>query len=184
MNSPERHRSERMSRERFDMIVTFPEEIQARRALADLRAAGFGPGQALLLRPEDTSSDLLSPDGQIKVPSAELLADRAIAIWIIVSTEFVVGGLAGALVGWLIALFLNAPNIAPVWTWMLALSLAGAIGGIALGSLEWRKWKRQLDTLRQQTAIGMRFTGRSPTSDMARARSILEQHGGSGIDIA
>jgi hypothetical protein len=166
------------------MIVTFTEETQARQALGELRAAGFGPDQALLLRPEEPSpsANLISPDGQIKFPNSELVADRAVAIWIIISTELVVGALAGAVVGWLIALFLNAPNISPVWVWILSLGAVGAIAGLALGSLEWRKWKRQFDTLRQQVAIGMRFVGRNPASDIVRARTILEQHGGSGID--
>lgn len=184
MNGPDQHFSERVSRNRFDLIATFTEETQARLALAELRAAGFGPDQALLLQQEEpaSSSSLISPDGQIKASTAELLADRAMAIWIIISTEFVVGALVGAVVGWLVALFLNAPNIQPVWFWMLILGAAGAAGGVALGSLEWRKWKRQLDALRQQAAIGVRFTARKPAGDMARARAILEQQGASGID--
>ena len=182
MTDPTRPSAESVSRGRFDMIVTFTDEMQARQALGELRNAGFGPDQALLLQPEDDASNLITPEGQIKLPQTELVADRAVAIWIIICTEFVVGGLAGALVGWLIALFLNAPNIAPVWTWMLALSLIGAVVGIGVGSLEWRKWKRQLDTLRQQVAIGLRFVGRDPASDIVRARAILEQHGASGID--
>ncbi|HEU5370589.1 MAG TPA: hypothetical protein VFU69_19100, partial [Ktedonobacterales bacterium] len=117
-----------------------------------------------------------------QLPTTELVADRAIAVWIIICTEFAVGALAGALVGWLVALFLNAPDVGPVWIWMLILGAAGAVAGVGLGSLEWRKWKHQLDTLRQQVAIGMRFSGRSPTDDIVRARAILEQHGGSGID--
>jgi hypothetical protein len=164
------------------MIVTFTNETQARQALGELRSAGFGPDQALLLQPEDDTSNLISPEGQIKLPQSELVADRAVAIWIILCTEFVVGGLAGALIGWLIALFLNAPNITPVWMWMLGLSLGGAIVGLGVGMLEWRKWKRQLDMLRQQVAIGLRFVGRDPANDIVRARAILEQHGGSGID--
>lgn len=186
MNGPDRHFSERVSRDRFDLIATFTEETQARRALAELRAAGFGPDQALLLQPAEPSpsANLISPDGQIKVSTAELLADRAIAIWIIMSTEFVVGALAGAVIGWLVALFLNAPNISPVWPWMLILGGAGAAAGVALGTLEWRKWKRQLDALRHEAAIGLRFTTRHPANDMARARAILEQQGASGIDNA
>ena len=182
MHDPARHSSERVSRGRFDMIVTFTDETRARQALGELRSAGFGPDQALLLQPEDDAANLIAPDGQIKLSRAELVADRTVAIWVIICTEFVVGGLAGALVGWLIALFLNAPNIAPVWTWMLALSLIGAVVGIGVGSLEWRKWKRQLDALRQQVAIGLRFVGRNPANDIIRARAILEQHGASGID--
>ena len=182
MHDPTRHSSERVSRGRFDMIATFTEETRARQALADLRTAGFGPNQALLLQPADDSPNLLSPTGQITFPSAELLADRAVAIWVIICTECAVGALAGALVGWIIALFLNAPNIEPVWMWMLALGAIGAAAGIALGSLEWRKWKRETDILRQQVAIGLRFVGRTPAADLARARRILEQHGGSGID--
>ena len=146
MHDPTRHSSERVSRGRFDMIATFTEETRARQALADLRTAGFGPNQALLLQPADDSPNLLSPTGQITFPSAELVADRAVAIWVIICTECAVGALAGALVGWIIALFLNAPNIEPVWTWMLALGAIGAAAGIALGSLEWRKWKRETDT--------------------------------------
>ena len=164
------------------MIVTFSEETQARQALGELRSAGFGPDQALLLRPEDASSDLVAPDGQIRFPTAELVGDRTIAIWVIICTEFAVGALAGALVGWLVALFLNAPSIAPVLPWMLSLGGVGAVAGIALGSLEWRNWKRQIDTLRKQVAIGMRFVGRSPATDIVRARAILAKHGGSGID--
>jgi hypothetical protein len=164
------------------MIVTFSDEVQARQALNDLRRAGFGPDQALLLEPEDDSASLIAPDGHVQLPTAELVADRAIAIWIIICTEFAVGALAGALVGWIVALFLNAPEIGPVWIWMLILGGAGAVAGVGLGALEWRKWKRQLDTLRQQVAIGMRFAARNPANDMARARAILEQHGGSGID--
>lgn len=182
MNDPNRQSSESVSRDRFDMIVTFTDEIEARQALADLRAAGFGPDQALLLQPESDSSSLIAPDGQIKLPSDELVADRTIAVWIIICTEFTVGALAGALVGWIIALFLNAPNIGPVWGWMLGMGALGAIGGVGLGTLEWRKWKHQLDSLRQQTAIGLRFVGRNPAGDIARARAILAQHGGSGID--
>jgi hypothetical protein len=184
MNDPNRHSSERESRHRFDMIVTFTDEAQARRALADLRDAGFGPDQALLLQPEDTSASLIAPGGQISLSTPDLLADRAAAIWIIICTEFVVGALAGALVGWIVALFLNAPNIGPVWTWMLILGALGAGAGIALGALEWRKWQRQLETLPQQIAIGMRFGGRAPADEMARARPILERYGGSGINNA
>lgn len=164
------------------MIVTFAEEAQARQALAELRRAGFGPEQALLLQPQDDDANLIAPDGQIKLTSAELVADRTVAIWIILCTEFAVGGLAGALVGWIIALFLNAPNIGPVWGWMLGLAVLGAVVGLALGSLEWRKWKHQIETLRQQVAIGMRFVGRNPATDIVRARAILEQHGAAGID--
>ncbi len=182
MNDPGRHSSERVSRGRFDMIVTFSDETQARQALAELRGAGFGPEQALLLQPEDDAANLIAPNGQIKLPSAELIADRAVAIWIILCTEFAVGALVGALVGWLIALFLNAPNIGPVWPWMLGLGALGAVCGLAVGALEWRTWKRQLDTLRRQVAIGLRFIGRSPANDIARARAILERHGASGID--
>ncbi|HEY7348027.1 MAG TPA: hypothetical protein VH599_06870 [Ktedonobacterales bacterium] len=186
MNGPERHLSERMSRERLDMIAAFPDETQARQALADLRAAGFGPDQAILLRPEEPSpsAHLISPDGQIRLPTADLLSDQVVAIWIIVSTEFAVGALAGVVVGWLVALFLNAPNIGPLWFWMLILGAAGAAGGIVVGSLEWRAWKRRLDTLRQQAAIGMRFSRRSSDADIARARAILAQHGGAGIEGA
>lgn len=182
MHDPTRQPPERVSRERFDMIVTFTDETKARQALSELRRAGFGPEQALLLRPEDASSDLIAPDGQIRFPTAELVADRTVAVWIILCTEFVVGALFGALVGWIIALFLNEPNIGQVWPWMLGLGAGGAVGGLALGSLEWRKWRRQLDMLRKQVAIGLRFEGRNPAADLARARSILEQHGGSGID--
>jgi hypothetical protein len=161
------------------MIVTFPDETHAREALNDLRRAGFGPDQALLLEPEERSTSLIAPNGHVQLPTAELIADRAIAIWIIISTEFAVGALAGALVGWIVALFLNAPAVGPVWIWMLILGAAGAVGGVGLGSLEWRKWKRQLDTLRQQVAIGMRFSGRSPSTDIVRARAILERRSGS-----
>ncbi len=91
MYDPPRHSPERVSRERFDMIVTFNEETQARQALGELRRAGFGPEQALLLRPEDATSDLIAPDGQIRFPTAELVADRTVAIWIIFCTELVVG---------------------------------------------------------------------------------------------
>lgn len=182
MHNPNSHFAERVSRGRFDMIVTFSDETQARQALNDLRRAGFGPDQALLLEPEDSSASLIAPNGHIQLPTTELVADRAIAVWIIICTEFAVGALAGALVGWLVALFLNAPDVGPVWIWMLILGAAGAVAGVGLGSLEWRKWKHQLDTLRQQVAIGMRFSGRSPTDDIVRARAILEQHGGSGID--
>src|SRR5262249_3084396 len=124
----------------------------------------------------------IAPDGQIRFPTAELVADRTVAIWIIISTECVVGALAGALVGWIIALFLNAPNIEPVWTWMLLLGAVGALGGRGLAGLEWRRWKTQVDTLRKQVAIGLRFVGRNPATDIVRARAILERYGGSGID--
>jgi len=166
------------------MIVTFTEDTQAREALAELRAAGFGPEQALLLHPEEppSPSNSISLDSHIKFSPTELIADRVVAIWIIISTEFAVGALAGAVAGWLGALFLYAPDIGPVWFWMLILGAAGAAGGVALGALEWKKWKRELESLRQQVAIGMRFTGRSPAADIARARAILERHGGSGID--
>ena len=43
MHDPTRNAPERVSRERFDMIVTFSEETQARQALGELRSAGFGP---------------------------------------------------------------------------------------------------------------------------------------------
>jgi hypothetical protein len=177
-----RHSPERVSRERFDMIVTFSDETHARQALGELRRAGFGPEQALLLRPEDASSDLIAPDGQIRFPTAELVADRTVAIWIILCTELIVGAVAGAVIGWLIALFLNAPNIGPVWPWMLGLGAGGAAAGLALGSLEWRRWRQQIDILRKQVAIGLRFVGRNPATDIVQARAILEQHGGSGID--
>jgi hypothetical protein len=183
MSQPGRDFRERLTRGRFDMIVTFAEERQAREALAELREAGFGPEQALLLRPEEPSAlNGVALDGYTKFSPDELVTDAIIARFIIVGVELVVGALGGAVVGWLIALFLNAPQVAPVWFWMLGLGVAGAIGGVLLGSLEWKKWHRQIEALRQQVAIGMRFSGRNPATDAARARAILEQHGGSGID--
>lgn len=167
------------------MIATFAEERQAREALAELRAAGFGPEEAVLLRPEQPSSlDGLAHDDYTKFSPDELVTDAVIARWIIVGVEFTVGALGGAVVGWLIALFLNAPQISPVWGWMLGLGAVGAIGGVLLGSLEWKKWRREIEALRRQVAIGMRFSGRNPAAGAARARAILEQHGGAGIDNA
>ncbi len=175
---------ENVTRGHFDMIVTFTEDIQAREALAELRAAGFGPEQALLLLPEQSglSSGQVSFDGQIKFSPDELVTDAVIAHWIIICVEFVVGAVAGATIGWLVALFLNAPNIGPVWYWMLILGGAGAIGGLALGSLEWKKWRGQIEKLKKQVAIGMLFTGNNQGPEVALARAILEQHGGLGID--
>lgn len=185
MSQPGRNPRERFTRGRFDMIATFAEERQARAALAELRDAGFGPEEALLLRPEQPSSlDGLAHDDYTKFSPDELVTDAVIARWIIVGVEFTVGALGGAVVGWLIALFLNAPQIGPVWFWMLSLSAVGAIGGILLGSLEWKRWRREIEAIRQQTAIGMRFSGRNPAAAVARARAILEQHGGAGIDNA
>jgi hypothetical protein len=183
MNDPKQRFSEKSARDRFDMVVTFKEEAQARQALSELRAAGFTPQQAMLLLPEGhTAANLFSNDGYTKFSARELAADRVIAIWIIVCTEFAVGAIAGALVGWIVALFLNAPSIAPVWFWMLGLGIAGAVLGILVGAWEWRKWSRQLEALRQQVAIGLRFSGRNPADDIRVARAILEQHGGEGID--
>jgi hypothetical protein len=173
-----------LTRGHFDMIVTFPQESQAREALAELRTAGFGPDQALLLYPEESGSpgNRTSLDGLIKFSPDELVTDAVIAHWIIICVEFVVGALAGAVVGWIVALFLNAPAISPVWFWMLILGAAGAVAGVALGSLEWKKWQRQTEALRQQVAIGLRFKGRNQGPEVTQARSILEQHGGLGID--
>ncbi len=183
MNDPKRPLSEKSARERFDMIVTFKEEARAREALGELRAAGFTPQQAMLLLPEGhAEANLFSSDGYTKFSAKELAADRVIAIWIIVCTEFAVGAIAGALVGWIIALFLNAPDIRPVWFWMLGLGLAGAVLGVLLGAWEWRKWSHQLEALRQQVAIGLHATGRNPAADIRTARGILEQYGGEGID--
>src|SRR5215469_1712546 len=80
MTDPTRPSSESVSRGRFDMIVTFTDEMQARQALGELRSAGFGPDQALLLQPEDDTSNLIAPEGQIRLPQTELVADRAVAI--------------------------------------------------------------------------------------------------------
>jgi hypothetical protein len=183
MNDPKQGFSEKSARDRFDMVVTFKEEARARQALDELRAAGFTPQQAMLLVPEGHSAaNLFSSDGYTKFSAKELAADRVIAIWIIVCTEFAVGAIAGALVGWIIALFLNAPSIAPVWFWMLGLGVAGAVLGVLLGAWEWRKWSRQLEALRQQVAIGLRVNGRNPAEAIRAARSILEQYGGEGID--
>ena len=185
MNDPKRRFSERFARDRFDMIVTFKEEARAREALNELRSAGFTPQQAMLLLPEDpVAANPFSTEGYSKLSAKELVADRAIAIWIIVCTEFAVGAIVGALVGWIIALFLNAPSIAPVWFWMLGLGGAGAALGILVGVWEWRKWSRQLEELRQQVAIGLRFSDQNPAARMRAARAILEQHGGEGIDNA
>lgn len=166
------------------MLVVFEEEVQAREALDELRRAGFTPREAILLRPEEPSSSPFSMDAPAQFSPRELVADRAIAIWIIICTEFAVGALGGAVIGWVIALFLNAPNIAPVWSWMLILGAVGALLGILLGSWEWRKWARELERLKKQTAIGLHFSGRNPADQMRVARQILEQHGGSGIDNA
>jgi len=175
---------ENVTRGHFDMIATFVEEIQAREALAELRSAGFGPEQALLLRPEQPgpSGNQVSFDGQIKFSPDELVTDAVIAHWIIICVEFVVGAVAGAAVGWLVGLFLNAPEIGPVWYWMLILGAAGAVAGVALGSMEWKKWRSQNESLRKQVAIGLRFTGRNQGPEVVRARAILEQHGGLGVD--
>lgn len=182
MYDPKRH-SERFARDRFDMLATFQEEIQARQALNELRSAGFTPQQAILLLPEDVAgASLFSTEGYVTFSANEMVADRAIAIWIIVCTEFAVGALAGALIGWIIALFVNAPFITPVWFWMLGLGVVGAALGILVGAWEWRKWSRQLEAQRQQVAIGLRFGSRNPAAAIRVARAILEQHGGEGID--
>lgn len=184
MNDPKRQSSENPTRDRFDMLVTFQEEAQAREALGELRRAGFTPREALLLRPEEPSSSPFSMDSPAQFSPRDLIADRAIAIWIIICTEFVVGALGGAVIGWVVALFLNAPNIRPVWPWMLILGAAGATLGILVGWWEWRRWARELERLKKQVAIGLRFSGRDLADQMRVARQILEQHGGSGIDNA
>ncbi len=179
MNNPRRQFSEKIGRDRFDMIVTFKEEAQAQAALNELRNAGFGPQEAILLRPEEASSPTpLAIDGYMKFSPKELIADRAIAIWIIICTEFAVGVLAGATLGWILTLFIHAPDIGPAWFWMLILGGAFGVGGILLGSWEWRKWTRQLEELRKQVAIGMRFSARNPAAEIQQALSILEHHGG------
>ena len=183
MNDPKRPFSEESARNRFDMIATFQEEARARQALGELRAAGFTPQQAMLLLPEGhTAANLFTSDNYTKFSAKELVADRAIAIWIIICTEFAVGAIAGALVGWIIALFINAPDIRPVWFWMLGLGVVGAALGTLVGTWEWRKWSRRLEALRQQVAIGLRFRERNPAEQMRVARAILEQHGGEGVD--
>jgi hypothetical protein len=184
MNDPKRQFSDNLTRERFDMLATFQEEAQAREALGELRRAGFMPQEARLLLPEESSSGPFSLDGPAQFSPRDLIADRAIAVWIIICTEFVVGALGGAVSGWVVALFLNAPNIRPVWPWMLILGAVGAVLGILLGSWEWRTWARERERLKKQTAIGLRFSGRHPADQMRVARQILEQHGGSGIDNA
>lgn len=182
MNDPKRQFSDNLTRGRFDMLVTFEEEVQAREALDELRRSGFTPREAILLRPEEPASSPFSMDGPVQFSPHELAADHTIAIWIIICTEFAVGALGGAVIGWVVALFLNAPNIGPVWAWMLILGVVGAGLGILLGSWEWRKWARELERLKKQTAIGLRFSEGSPADQMRVARQILEQHGGSGID--
>lgn len=183
MNDPKRRFSEKFARDRFEMVVTFKKEAQAREALDELRTAGFTPQQAMLLLPEDpAAANPFSTDHYGKFSAKELVADRAIAIWIIICTEFAVGAIAGALVGWIVALFLNTPNIGPVWFWMLILGSAGAALGILVGAWEWRKWSRELEELRHRVAIGLRFGDRNPAAQMRVARAILEQHSGEGID--
>lgn len=183
MNDPQRRFTEKSARDRFDMLVNFKEEAQARQALDELRAAGFTPQEAMLLLPEDsTAANLFSSADSIRFSAKEIGTDRVIAIWIIICTEFAVGAIAGALVGWIIALFLNAPDIRPVWFWMLGLGVAGAALGILLGAWEWRKWSRELEELRRQVAIGLRLSDRKPAEQLRVARAILERHGGKGAD--
>jgi hypothetical protein len=177
MNDPKRRFSEKFARDRFDMVATFKEETRAREALGELRAIGFTPQEALLLRPEDpATANPFSTDGALTFSPKELIADRAIAIWIIICTELAVGAIAGALIGWLIALFVNAPSIFPVWFWMLIFGCIGAGLGILVGAWEWRKWSRELEELRQQVAIGLSFKGRDPAEQIRVARAILEGH--------
>ncbi|HEX6780086.1 MAG TPA: LapA family protein [Ktedonobacterales bacterium] len=184
MNDPKRRFSEKFARDRFDMIATFKEEARAREALGDLRAIGFTPQEALLLRPEDSAAAHPFSPESATFSAKELVADRAIAIWIIICTELAVGAIAGALIGWLIALFVNAPAILPIWFWMLIFGCIGAGLGILVGVWEWRKWSRELEELRQQVAIGLRFKDRNPAEQIRIARAILEQHGGEGMDNA
>ncbi len=181
-NSPEKEES----RGRFDLVVTFEEDARAREALMALRSAGFTPEQAILLEPEGrASSDVFALDGWAHVSPEELAADRKLAIAVIITTEVAVGIIAGAVVGWIISLFVHAPQIGPVWVWMLPLGVLGGALGAGVGTWEWRRWGRgEVKHLRHETAIGLRFTGDQPASELQRARAILEQYGGSGIDNA
>jgi hypothetical protein len=174
------------SRSRFDLIVTFEQNARAREALMALRSAGFTPEQATLLEPESAAAppDLFAVNGRTPLSPDELAADRKIALAIIISTEIAVGTIAGAVIGWLVSLFLYAPEIGPVWIWMLALGTLGAAAGAGVGAWEWKRWAREVQRLHHQTAIGLRFTGGQPATELQRARAILEQHGGSGIDNA
>ena len=166
------------------MIANFKEETHAREALGELRAIGFTPQEALLLRPEKSAAANPFSTESATFSAKELVADRAIAIWIIICTELAVGAIAGVLIGWIIALFVNAPAILPVWFWMLIFGCIGAGLGILVGVWEWRKWSRELEELRHQVAIGLRFGARNPAEQIRAARAILEQHGGEGTDNA
>jgi hypothetical protein len=183
---PASHHSSDKDRRRsdFDMVVTFAEDARAREALMALRREGFTPEQAILLEPETAtaSSDPFALDGKTRFPPDELVADRKIAIAILIATEVAVGTIAGAVVGWIVSLFLYSPQIGPVWAWMLGLGMLGAALGGVVGAWEWKHLSRELQPLRNQTAIGLRFTGRQPANELQRARAILEQYGGSGID--
>ncbi|HEY7125472.1 MAG TPA: hypothetical protein VH540_16070 [Ktedonobacterales bacterium] len=174
------------SRGRFDLMVTFAEDARAREALMALRSAGFTPEQAILLEPESTpaSSDPFAVDGSARVSPEGLAADRKLAIVVIITTEVAVGAIAGAVVGWIVSLFVHAPEIGPVWIWMLPLGALGAALGAGVGVWEWKCWWREVKVLRHETAIGLRFTGGRPASELQRARAILEQYGGSGMDNA
>jgi hypothetical protein len=185
MPDGKQHSSEKeASRANFDLLVTFEDEPRAREALMALRREGFTTEQAMLLQPESSqaSSDPFSLDGTMRFSPDELAADRTIAITIIIATEVAVGAIAGAVVGWLVSLFLNAPEIGPLLGWMLGLGALGALAGAGLGSFEWKRWSRELEKLRRQAAIGLRFSGRHPADGLQRARTILERYGGSGID--
>jgi hypothetical protein len=174
------------SRGRFDLVVTFEEDARAREALMALRSAGFTPEQAILLEPESAaSSDLFAVDGRAHVSPDELAADRKLAIVIIITTEVAVGTIAGAVVGWIVSLFVHAPEIGPVWIWMLPLGALGAALGAGVGAWEWKRWWRgEVKALRHETAIGLRFPGGQPVTELQRARAILEQYGGSAIENA
>ncbi len=172
------------SRGHFDLIVTFEEDARAREALMALRNEGFTPEEAILLEPNQATatSDPFALDGNTRFSPEALAADRKIALAIIIATEVAVGAIFGAVVGWIVSLFLHAPEIGPVWVWMLPLGVLGAAAGAGVGAWEWKRWSRELKELPHETAIGLRFTGRQPADELQRARAILQQYGGSGID--
>lgn len=156
----------------FDLVVTFSSDEPARQALLSLREAGFGPDQAVLL----TRGPL--GQGEFELAVDELRAESWVAYGIVVATELTIGILAGSVVGWLIALFHNQPQIGPVWQPILICGFIGLLFGIVASLFEWRRWRSAHLPTPGQAAVALRLRGPSAPQQLQRAQLVLERFGG------
>lgn len=156
----------------FDLVVTFGIDAQARDALLSLRHAGFGPDQAVLLSRGPLGQD------ELQLAEQELRSESWIAFGIVVATELLIGILLGSVIGWLIGLFRNEPDVGAIWQPIFMCGIIGFVLALVVSVVEWRRWRRVHLPASGAAAVALRLRGPSAPRQLGLAQSVLEQFGG------